>query len=242
MKVTAIIPARLASTRLPNKPLTLINGKTLIMHVYDRVKEIETIDRVIIATDDRSILKVAQDAHAEAILTNINHQSGTDRIAEVANLLQLEGVILNIQGDEPLVSSDLINPIISAFEETQVDIVSVCRVLTNTQEINNFNVVKVVKTASNKALYFSRYSVPFNRDDVDTVQYKHIGIYAFRSHVLQEIVKLPVSMLENSEKLEQLRWLENDYSIKMIETDQETIGIDTPEDVLKYQVYLGNYK
>ena len=242
MKVTAIIPARLASTRLPNKPLTVIEGKTLIMHVYDRVRQIKSITRVIIATDDQSIIKVAEQAGAEAILTNINHISGTDRIAEVAAALDLEGIIINVQGDEPLVSDTVIDPLIQAFDDSQVDIASVCIKLDNAEDITNPNVVKVVKSRSNKALYFSRHTIPYNRNQAVAEYHKHIGIYAFRSDVLHAVVQLSPSMLEQSEKLEQLRWLENDFQIKMIETDHETIGIDTPEDVSTFEAYLRNHK
>lgn len=238
MKVAAIIPARLASTRLYQKPLTRVMGKELILHVYDQVKSIMGIDRVIIATDDSRIVNVAQKHLAEVFLTDINHISGTDRIAEVVRKQQINGVIINIQGDEPLVNEDLIRPIVEAFKNNGTSIASVCKQIHTADEIQNPNVVKVVKDIHNNALYFSRSAIPYKRDGDETDYFKHIGIYAFRAEVLLNLVKLPPSKLELSEKLEQLRWLENGYKIQMLETDQTMIGIDTPEDVLMLEEYL----
>lgn len=238
MKVTAIIPARLASTRLHHKPLTPILGKALVLHVYDQVAAIPSIDRVIIATDDQQIIKVAEQHGAEVFLTDINHISGTDRIAEIVALKQIKGIIINIQGDEPLVNQEIIQPIIEAFIHKGISIASVCQQLHTEEDIHSPNIVKVVRDIHNNALYFSRYPIPYVRDGDTPDYYKHIGIYAFRAEVLLNLVKLKPSKLELSEKLEQLRWLENGYRVHMLTTDHEMLGVDTSEDVKKLEEYL----
>lgn len=231
MKI-GIIPARYASTRFPGKPLALIYGKPMIQHVYERASK-ASLDKVVVATDDIRIHDAVISFGGEVVLTKPTHPSGTDRCGEVAAKLQLsdEDIIVNIQGDEPFVRKEEINTLISLFENPEVEIATLIKPITQTEEIENPNKVKVVVSKQKRALYFSRFPIPYRRGDVETSYFKHIGIYAYRQKTLQKIVQLPTSTLENCEKLEQLRWLENDISIYTAECYHESIAIDTPEDL-----------
>lgn len=235
MKV-GIIPARFASTRFPGKPLALIFGKPMIQHVYERAVE-ANLDVVVVATDDERIKNCVEDFGGKIVITSNQHQSGTDRCAEAARTLNLteNDLVINIQGDEPFIRKEEINLLISMFINKEICISTLAKQITEIDEIENINKVKVVFSKSMRALYFSRLPIPFNRKDNSKFKihnyYKHIGIYGYKNETLQQITKLEISTLEEIEKLEQLRWLENDFQIHVQVCDYESIAIDTPEDL-----------
>lgn len=238
MKAIAIIPARYASTRFPGKPLVDIKGKPMIQHVYDKAISSGIFEEVIVATDDERIKKVVLDFGGKVAMTNPEHQSGTDRCGEVLLSLNQEyDVVINIQGDEPFIHIDQLNQLVNLFSNPSTQIGTLKKKLTKIEDVHNPNVVKVVSADDKRALYFSRNPIPFARgkglsDWLDSHNYfKHLGIYGYRSEVLKELIKLPTSSLEVCESLEQLRWLQNGYSIFIDETEHESIGIDTPEDL-----------
>lgn len=240
MKVIAIIPARFASTRFPGKPLVLIHDKPMIQHVYEKALSSGFFKKVIVATDDERIKNVVSEFGGEVMMTNKNHQSGTDRCGEVIQKLPNEfDVVVNIQGDEPFIHFAQLEELIGLFKTTPAQIGTLKKALTNHDELINPNVVKVVTGVDHRALYFSRHPIPFLRDSVQKewigkqAYYKHVGLYGYRVETLQEIVQLSASLLEKSESLEQLRWLEYGYQIFLAETNHESIGIDTPEDLKK---------
>lgn len=240
MKVIAIIPARFASTRFPGKPLVLIHDKPMIQHVYEKALSSGFFKKVIVATDDERIKNVVSEFGGEVMMTNKNHQSGTDRCGEVIQKLPNEfDVVVNIQGDEPFIHFAQLEELIGLFKTTPAQIGTLKKALTNHDELINPNVVKVVTGVDHRALYFSRHPIPFLRDSLQKewigkqAYYKHIGLYGYRVETLQEIVQLSASLLEKSESLEQLRWLEYGYQIFVAETNHESIGIDTPEDLKK---------
>jgi len=232
--IIGIIPARYASTRFPGKPLTMIHNKPMIQHVYERAKETD-LDDVYVATDDERIKNAVENFGGKVVMTNPNHLSGTDRCAEIARILNLNDTdfIINIQGDEPFIRKEEINLLINLIENQKTQIATLVKPITSEEEFNNPNQVKVVFTNSNKALYFSRSPIPHTAHYTTQTAYKHIGIYAYCNNILQKITQLPVSTLEKTEKLEQLRWLENDYSIYITICRHESIAIDTPEDLLR---------
>ena len=222
-KVVAVIPARFASTRYPGKPLVDLGGKTMIQRTYEQVATVKGWDQIIIATDDERIFKVAQSFGATVMMTSASHLSGTDRCAEVlSNLGDGIDYIVNIQGDEP-----------------NAPILTLVKQITTIDTLFNPNCPKVVLDNKNQALYFSRHAIPYMRglpqeDWLAHHRYfKHIGLYAYRSDILMSISQLPASDLETSEALEQLRWLQNGFPIQAVETQFETIGIDSPEDLEK---------
>jgi 3-deoxy-manno-octulosonate cytidylyltransferase (CMP-KDO synthetase) len=231
MKI-GIIPARYASTRFPGKPLVLIHNKPMIQHVYERSKEAD-IDDLFVATDDDRIKKTVEDFGGKVIMTGSQHASGTDRCAEVARILNLKDIdfIVNIQGDEPFIRKEEINVLINLIENQKVQIATLVKPITTEEELINPNKVKVVFTNSNQALYFSRSPIPYSSQISNPKFHKHLGIYAYRNDVLQQITQLSVSSLEKIEKLEQLRWLENDFTIHVQICHHESIAIDTPEDL-----------
>lgn len=232
--VYGIIPARYASSRFPGKPLALIHGKPMVQWVYERVQSSEVRD-LVVATDDERIATCVRGFGGRVVMTSPDHASGTDRCGEAA--LSLEpadhDVVINIQGDEPLISPKEIHLLASAFEDHSVQIATLVNPFHDDTLLHNPNVVKVVKAKNGNVLYFSRQPIPYLRDGgtAPAQYYRHIGIYAYRYGVLNEIVNLPTSGLENSEKLEQLRWLENGYTIRALECDYQGIGVDTPEDL-----------
>jgi 3-deoxy-manno-octulosonate cytidylyltransferase (CMP-KDO synthetase) len=239
MKI-GIIPARFASTRFPGKPLVLIQNKYMIQHVYERAKEAD-LDDVFVATDDERIRKEVENFGGKVIMTNLNHASGTDRCAEAARILNLNDsdFVINIQGDEPFIRKEEINLLSKWFGHQKIQIATLAKPITNFEEFINPNKVKVVITNSNKALYFSRSPIPYtfpsetrNQNPEIRNFFKHIGIYAYRNEVLQIITQLPLSKLEEIEKLEQLRRLENDFTIHVQICYYESIAIDTPEDLI----------
>jgi len=231
MKI-GIIPARYASTRFPGKPLALIYNKPMIQHVYERSKEAD-LDALFVATDDERIKKTVEGFGGKVVMTHPHHASGTDRCAEVAKLLQLKDtdIIINIQGDEPFIRKEEINLLINLFDNQKISIATLVKPITIEEELNNPNKVKVVFSKSNKALYFSRSPIPHSSHLSFLTFFKHLGIYAYRNDILQQITQLPVSTLEKTEKLEQLRWMENDFNIHVSVCHHESIAIDTPEDL-----------
>ncbi len=229
-----IIPARYASTRFPGKPLADIHGKPMIQVVYEHVAD-AGLYRQVVATDDERILNAVKGFGGEVVMTADTHPSGTDRCGEAANRLGLhdDDVIINIQGDEPFISATEISLLKGLFDNPAVQIATLVKPFDEEQEAHNPNKVKVVMANTGKALYFSRYPIPFVRDKqcLKPTYFQHLGIYAYRYKTLQELIQLPPSALEQSEKLEQLRWLENGYEIYAAPCRYAGIGIDTPEDL-----------
>jgi len=238
MKIIGVIPARWGSTRFEGKVLAPIAGKPMIQHVWERATQTRLLDDCVIACDDQRILKVAQQFGARAFLTSVNHPSGTDRIAEAVLLLEAD-IVVNIQGDEPLIDPVVINDLVNALVEDESCVMATTiKVIEDQEELDNPNVVKVVVDGQRNALYFSRARVPFNRDNQSVVYFKHLGIYAYRKDFLLKFKDLPKSLLEGYEKLEQLRALEAGYKIKTVLTDIETVGVDTPEDLQRVERML----
>ncbi len=238
MQTLGIIPSRFASTRFPGKPLVEINGKTMIQRVYLQACKAKMLSKVIIATDDERIYNHVQSFGGQVIMTNHNHQSGTDRCAEVAMFFQDMEAIVNIQGDEPFINPQQIDLVVQQLKQnTTINIATLAKKITKSAQLFSPNIVKVVFNKDNIAQYFSRSPIPFLRNVKkedwlnEGIFYKHIGLYGYRIETLLEIAKLPVSILEKAESLEQLRWLENGYKIGIGLTDIETIGIDTPKDL-----------
>jgi 3-deoxy-manno-octulosonate cytidylyltransferase (CMP-KDO synthetase) len=233
MKILGIIPARYASTRFPAKPLIDIAGKTMIQRVYEQAKQCALFSMIIVATDDDKIYDHVLQIGGDVMMTSTTHQNGTERCAEViGNLSEQFDIIINIQGDEPFVDPALFTMLIQAFKDPQIQIATLIKPIIDKAYIDNPNIIKVVKSVTNKALYFSRAAIPFQRNEAAEIQfYKHIGLYAYRKEVLLEIVKLGAGVYEQIEMLEQLRWLENNYPIHLIETDLEADSIDIPADL-----------
>lgn len=244
MKILGIIPARYASTRFPGKPLVDIKGKSMIQRVYEQSCKASLLSDVVVATDDERIEAAVKRFGGKVVMTSSSHRSGTDRCYQVVNEHDNQyDAVVNIQGDEPFINPsqiDLVAEIISG----NADIASLCKPIVDIRELISENAVKVVFDNDGNALYFSRYAIPFLRNggDMDTwlakrTFYKHIGIYAYKTEVLKTIAALPQSGLEMAESLEQLRWLENGFKIRMGITEFESYSIDVPDDVqnvLKY--------
>ena len=237
---TGIIPARFASTRFPGKPLVDIHGKSMLQRVYEQCQK-SKLDRIVVATDDERIATHVRDFAGEVILTASTHKSGTDRIAEAADKLDLQndGIVVNIQGDEPFIHSEDINLLGACFENQTTQIATLVKKINAIETLENPNNTKVVLKANKEALYFSRAPIPHLKDlkKEDWLNhhtfYKHIGIYGFRTAILKEISILPNGILEQKENLEQLRWLENGYRIQTLETNSESIAVDCPKDLIR---------
>lgn len=239
MKFIAIIPARYASSRFPGKPLADMDGKPMIQRVYEQVKR--SLSDVYVATDDERILKAVEGFGGKAVMTSTEHRSGTDRCNEAYNKIgQSFDVVLNIQGDEPFIFPEQIELLKACFTDDTVEIATLVKPFDKKGglvALQNPSTPKVVLSKKKEAIYFSRSIIPFLRDvekadwPNEHVFYKHIGIYGYRTDVLQQITQLPPGMLEQAESLEQLRWIENGFKIKVGITNHETIGIDTPEDL-----------
>jgi 3-deoxy-manno-octulosonate cytidylyltransferase (CMP-KDO synthetase) len=239
MNFLGIIPARYASTRFPGKPLADMKGKTMIQRVYEQV--VSHLDEVVVATDDERIYNAVQSFGGKALMTSSNHKSGTDRCQEAYTLLgEIFDVIINIQGDEPFIKPSQIELLKACFNDEKTQIATLVKPFSADDDFENLfnpNSPKVVLNSKEQAIYFSRSVIPYIRGKHHTewlkanVFYKHIGIYAYKSEVLKEITTLTQSPLEKAESLEQLRWIENGYIIKAGITNEETIGIDTPEDL-----------
>ena len=243
MKFIGIIPARYASTRFPGKPLALLGGKPVIQHVYEQASSV--LEEAYVATDDERIFKCVEQFGGRAVMTRADHKSGTDRIEEAAEKIgTMADVIINIQGDEPFVQKSQLKTLKELFKFTETQIGTLGKRFESMKAAMNPNSPKIVTDKRGFALYFSRSVIPFVRG-VDQQQWldhfpylKHLGLYAYRREVLREITKLPQSPLELAESLEQLRWLENGYRIRVGLTDVETVGIDTPEDLQRAEVFL----
>lgn len=255
-KVAAVIPARFASTRFPGKPLVAIAGRPLIAHVVDRCKEAKLVGRVIVATDDHRIAAAAEEAGAEATLTSPDHPSGTDRVAEVAEGLESD-IIVNVQGDEPTLAPEAIDAAIEPLlADPTIPMGTLMVRLSEPEELFNPNVNKVVVDRKGFALYFSRWPIPYLRDEWPDIfeegreraaqwvashtWYKHVGLYVYRREALLELARLKPVELEAAEGLEQLRALAYGYKIRVVETDCDSIGVDTPEDVARVEEILAH--
>lgn len=233
-----IIPARYQSTRFEGKPIkSRFEGKPMFWHVYKRACQCRELKKVVLATDHEMIKSEAKDLDVQVVMTRPDHPSGTDRVLEAAQQIQVpdDDIVINIQGDEPLLEPSLLTELIQPFSDPKIEVTTPVRkikITNNEKEIQDTDRVKVVFTNTNKALYFSRLPVPYNRDEQQEEYYMHIGIYAFRMKTLKKFVQLKPSKLELTEKLEQLRLLENDIPIHIVETEYESISVDRPEDVL----------
>lgn len=238
-KIIAVIPARYQSSRFPGKPLAVIAGKPMIQHVYERVKRVERIEKVVVATDDERIYDVVQGFAGEAVLTG-ECNCGTERVYETVKEERCD-IIINVQGDEPLIHPQMINELIDTIVNRNVPMATLCKELTTQEDIINPNIVKVVMDFQGDAIYFSRNPIPFNRDNIADIRYfKHIGIYGYRKEFLGQYVNMPKSPLECAENLEQLRVLENGYKIAVAETQYDSIGVDLPEHIQQIEEMLKN--
>lgn len=250
MKIVAIIPARYDSSRFPGKPLADMNGKPMIRRVYEQVQKV--LPDLYVATDDMRIFEAVQHFHGNVVMTSKNHRSGTDRCWEAFTKIGTPyDVIINIQGDEPFILSSQIESIISCFLDPDVEIATLVKPYNSDESIEKlFDPLspKVVLNKKNEAIYFSRSVIPYFRDvhQSDWLSkhkyYKHIGIYGYRKDILEQIIQLAPTELEKAESLEQLRWIENGFRIKVAETNQETIAIDTPEDLKRAHEFLRKSK
>ena len=256
MKFMAVIPARYASTRFPGKPLAMLGGKTVIQRVYEQVSTV--LDEVYVATDDERIRQAVEAFGGRAVMTRTDHKSGTDRIEEAVEKIEEQShlspltshhsnfadVIINVQGDEPFIQPSQVRTLMELFDDPQTQIGTLGKRFDSMEAVLNPNSPKIVCDRRGFALYFSRSVIPYVRGKqqsewIDCYPYlKHLGIYAYRREVLNEVTRLPQSPLELAESLEQLRWLENGYRIRVGLTDVETVGIDTPEDLQRAEQFL----
>jgi 3-deoxy-manno-octulosonate cytidylyltransferase (CMP-KDO synthetase) len=246
MDIIGIIPARYQSVRFPGKPLIDLAGKAMIVRTYEQASKVKQLTDVVVATDDERIYQAVDSSGGKAVMTASTHSSGTERCAEVLTLLNMNianTIVVNIQGDEPFIQPQQIEELIGCFDNENTQIATLVKELNTENTLHNPNIVKAVLSNTGNVLYFSRSVIPFVRNIslTDIPFYKHIGIYAYRAETLNEIVKLPLSSLEKAESLEQLRWLQAGYKIQTCITQYEdTIGIDTMEDVEKALSYIQN--
>ena len=245
MTFTAIIPARYASTRFPGKPLAVLGGKTVIQRVYEQVSSV--LSEVYVATDDERIFSCVESFGGKAVMTRADHQSGTDRIQEAMEKTATQAdVIINVQGDEPFIQPSQIKMLMQLFDDPSTQIGTLGKRFESIEAVENPNSPKIVTDQRGFALYFSRSVIPFIRGKAhedwlgEYPFLKHLGVYAYRREVLAEVTQLPQSSLEKAESLEQLRWLQNGYRIRVGLTDVETVGIDTPEDLQRAEEFLKN--
>ncbi|UMB61541.1 3-deoxy-manno-octulosonate cytidylyltransferase [Lutibacter sp. A80] len=242
MKIIAMIPARFEASRFPGKLMKNLAGKSVILRTYEATKQSNLFDEVYVVTDSEIIFNEITSNGGKAIKSIKEHESGSDRIAEAVENLDVD-IVVNVQGDEPFTQTESLKNLLEVFKtdtKQQVDIASLKIKITDLEEINNPNNVKVVCDEAGFAMYFSRSPIPFARDASKAVYYKHIGIYAFRKKALLKFTQLPVNQLEAAEKLENLRFLANDMTVKMVETNKLAIGIDTPEDLEKANAVFKN--
>lgn len=243
-EVIAIIPARYESNRFRGKPLALIAGKPMIQHVVERAKAVKMVSRVVVATDDRRIAECVEKFGGDYVMTKSNHVSGSDRLAEAAELLKISehDVIINIQGDQPLFPAEVVEQVaLPLLEDPALPMSTLIYEIVRPEEIDDPNHVKTVFDRDNYALYFSRSPIPFQRnpdEDVKPTYYKHLGFYGYRKGFLLSFVALPEGEWEKFEKLEQLRALEYGYKIKVTVTEHDSIEVDTPEDLLRVEKFL----
>lgn len=251
MRSLVVIPARFASTRFPGKPLALLGGKPMIQWVWESVSSMPELAGAVVATDDERILAAVRQFGGRAMMTGSHHRSGTDRCGEVLAMLSQQGeqydVVVNVQGDEPFTQPRQLRALIDCFAYPDTQIATLKTAIHSTEELLNVNNVKVICNGQGRAVYFSRQPLPYLRG-VEVQEwlgrqpyFKHVGIYAFRTEVLREVVTLPQSPLELSESLEQLRWLEHGYDIQVCETETANIGIDTPEDLVHANELIEEY-
>lgn len=244
MKIIGIIPARYASTRFPGKPLALVGGVSMIQRVYEQARKSKSLRTVVVATDNQQIFDHVQ-TFGKACMTANTHISGTDRCYEVlTRQSEHYDYVINIQGDEPFIAPEQID-LLASLLDSKTELATLVKKITDQEHLLNPHVVKAVLNKAGEALYFSRSPIPYRRgQETDWLNqhtyFKHIGMYAYRADVLEKITQLTVSSLEKAESLEQLRWLENGFRIKVIETTLETIGIDTPDDLEKANAVLKN--
>lgn len=244
MQVVAIIPARYQSNRFEGKPLALINGKPMIQHVVERAQAVEMLSRVVVATDDQRIVDCVESFEGEYVLTRDDHVSGSDRLAEAAELLDISehDVVVNIQGDQPLFDAEIVEQVAGPLlADPSLPMSTLIYKIIRPEEINDPNHVKTVFDHENNALYFSRAPVPFQRNPEDKVAptyYKHLGFYAYRKGFLLTFVALPEGEWERFEKLEQLRALEYGYKIRVTLTTHDSIEVDTPEDLKRVEEFI----
>lgn len=237
MQAIGVIPARYKSTRFPGKVLANIFNRPLIQYVYEEALKATTLEELIVATDDERILKAVESFGGRAVMTAKEHKSGTDRLREVVNPIDTQ-IVVNIQADEPMIHFSMIDELVNCLsQEPSIPMATLIHKIEDMQDLQNPNIVKVVKDTNNFALYFSRSSIPHLRASAPRSQpisfYKHLGIYAYTKDFLFAFTNFPIGDLERSEKLEQLRALEHGYRIKLIETTFDTVGVDTPEDLEK---------
>ena len=247
MKFIGIIPARFASTRFPGKPLAMLGGRTVIQRVYEQATAI--LEEAYVATDDERIYQTVEQFGGRAVMTRPDHKSGTDRIEEAAEKIETQAdVIINIQGDEPFIQQSQIETLMHLFDDPTTQIGTLGKRFETIEAAQNPNSPKIVTDKRGFALYFSRSIIPYIRgkEQCEWLQHfpflKHLGLYAYRREVLREVTLLPQSPLEIAESLEQLRWLENGYRIRVGLTDVETVGIDTPEDLQRAEAFLASRK
>lgn len=239
MRILGVIPARYQSSRFPGKPLIDIAGKSMIERVYGQCLKSSSLSKVIIATDDQRIADHVSLFGGNVAMTSNKHQSGTDRCAEIANYYPEFDVLINIQGDEPMIDPDQIDLLCKCFEDPQTSIATLVKKISTNEELFNENTPKVILSKNNEAIVFSRTAIPFIRGKTKETWiehytfFKHIGIYGFRTETLLDLTKLPLSGLETAEALEQLRWIENGYRVNVAITNTESQAIDTPEDLEK---------
>ncbi len=235
MRIIGLIPARYASTRFPGKPLKLLANKPIIQHVYEQSIKCSKLDEVYIATDDERIRDVIASFGGKVIMTASTHTSGTDRLAEASENLDAD-LIVNIQGDEPLIEPNIIELALSVWDsDSDFEMSTIATPITDIEDYNNPNVVKVVLAKNGNGLYFSRSPIPYFRNKTNLQTYRHIGLYVYRKSFLLQFTKLSPSPLEQAEGLEQLRALENGYNIRVVITDYAAYGIDTPEDLIRIE-------
>jgi 3-deoxy-manno-octulosonate cytidylyltransferase (CMP-KDO synthetase) len=236
--IIGVIPARWGSTRLPGKPLKMIGGKPMIMHVWERAIEAKLLDKVIVATDDIRIFNCVKYFGGEPVMTLKSHKSGTDRIGQIAEMYNYD-IFVNIQGDEPFISPGNIDLAVKELiNDKSLNVSTLCVKINDEKLINDPNAVKVVFDKNNYALYFSRSAIPYNRDGKKQIYYKHIGLYAYRRKYLMKLINIIPTKLELAEKLEQLRILESGEKIKVIITNKDSISVDTKEDLKRLSKLL----
>lgn len=239
MKFVGVIPSRYHSTRFPGKPLAPINGKPLVQHVYEQVMKSRKLDTVIVATDHQDIQDVVEQFGGKVVMTSQSHETGSDRMAEVTTKVDGD-FFVNIQGDEPLIRSELIDQLIDKAKDTPHAVITAKTRIKSEKDLQSLNVVKVVTDKEGRALYFSRSPIPYNRAKKKINYYKHLGIYCYPKLILQEFVKWSPTPYEQVEVLEQLRMLENGVPVIVVESEYDAIGVDTPEDIEKVEKYLNS--
>ncbi|HOB77865.1 MAG: 3-deoxy-manno-octulosonate cytidylyltransferase [Bacteroidales bacterium] len=239
----AIIPARYGSTRFPGKPLAIIFDKPMIIHVLDNISKSE-ISNIFVATDNEVIYDIVNKHDYNAIMTNIEHKNGSERVNEAANILKIpdDDFIINIQGDEPFISYNLINDLKNFVIDKNINLATAATNFNDFEDLFSPNNIKVVTNKNSKALYFSRSIIPYNRDKnhdewLNVYPYKkHIGIYVYQKLLLEKLISLNTTLLEQTEQLEQLRWLDHGYEIYVMDTDYQSVSVDTPEDIKKIEL------